>query len=487
MQSCYRLLQRGLSRSHQAVLSAWHCILSFPGSLSRSPIQSYRGVMRAGDWLLSQRTYLPVLRSIFRRLVGILVLVTAMIGFLVIAVDPMQWLAPLLPVRLHTAFGLIYVDQAYVQGLLTTLHTDQIVFGVAIGISSLLVLTAGLLLVQDPMQALKSLGSGIKSSPMAFIRSPITTYRRLIRVRNWLLVKVEYLQSESQKWKTAFTILKLPYSVLRSMGLSPQMAATFLVAGSAVGGGVVVNETILSERSFTRGDSGVYSAQPTANDLVSWADVPTAYYEDDNTLRVDLGATPLGLLEIDSVTVGTAYANSTLPSGETSVVLVGGLPTTSSPAFTETYLEVGHLIVDRWRCTQLTLANIEVFDLIVKQNASDGHSFAPVAGVPRARGIGGGNRADAMITSGGYYDQIKITAASSGQNGFVDVMRLKNIYTKGGTCTLSRIKAGTIEVLLNEVGSGDGLSAKDFTIATSVIYKTFTNEDNVEVLISPPS
>ena len=76
---------------------------------------------------------------------------------------------------------------------------------------------------------------------MAILRSPIKTYRGIVRARNWLLAKVAYLQGESAKWKTTFSIIKSPYSLLRSFGLSPQMAASFLLAGSAVGGGVVVN------------------------------------------------------------------------------------------------------------------------------------------------------------------------------------------------------------------------------------------------------
>ena len=47
-------------------------------------------------------------------------------------------------------------------------------------------------------------------------------------------------------------------------------------------------------------------------------------------------------------------------------------------------------------------------------------------------------------------------------------------------------QAGTIDINLNTIGNGDGLAAKDFTIATSVIYKSFNNIDNVEELISPP-
>jgi predicted transcriptional regulator of viral defense system len=92
-----------------------------------------------------------------------------------------------------------------------------------------------------------------------------------------------------------------------------------------------------------------------------------------------------------------------------------------------------------------------------------------------------------MLTSGGYYDQLKITAASSGVNGQIDRLVLSNLYSKGGGCVLDRIKAGTLEIILNEVGAGDGFDTKDFQIATSVIYKSFENDDNVEVSISPPS
>ena len=311
----------------------------------------------------------------------------------------------------------------------------------------------------------------------AIRRSPRQAYESLRTKRDWLLAKIDYLQSESAKWRTLFNVIKSPYSLLRAMGFSPQMAISFLAAGSAVGSGAIVAE-VMEPPSFRAGDAGVYTAP---------IDAPIFTAEDFNTLRLDLGTTPVGAVTIENVTVGTAYANSALPSGESNVVIVGGLPTVVDPAFTETYLEVGHMIVDRWRCTTLTLTNIEAHELIVKQNASDGQSIAAVAGTPRARAIGGGNRADDMITSGGYYDQIKITSASSAVNGQIDKLTLSNLYTKGGGCVLDRIKAGTLEVLLNETGNGDGFSTKEFTIATSVIYKSFINEDNVEVSIAPPS
>ena len=334
-------------------------------------------------------------------------------------------------------------------------------------------------IIQRVRRAFKATVQTIIAIPSAVLHSPVGAFRKVRGFRDWLFEKIEYLNSESEKWKRAFNIVKSPYSFLRMMGLSPQMAAGFLAVGSTVGGGVVVNETIIDRPpSFAAGDPGVYNAP---------SDRPIFTDKEFNTLRLDLGATPIGLVQIEDITVGTAYANSALPNGETNVVIVGGLPTVVDPAFTETYLEVGHMTVDRWRCAKLTLTNIEAHDLIVRDNASDGQSIAAVAGTPRDRAISGGNRADDMTTSGGYYDQVKITAATTNVDGKIDRLVMSNLWTKGGPCVLDRIRAGTLEIILNEVGNGDGFAVKDFTIATSVIYKTFTNEDNVEVSITPPS
>jgi hypothetical protein len=253
------------------------------------------------------------------------------------------------------------------------------------------------------------------------------------------------------------------------------MAVGLLALGGTAGGGVIVNETILSERSFGRGDSGVYSAP---------SDVPIVYSDSDNTLRVDLGTTPVGLITIENVTVGTAFANSTLPSGQTNVVSIGG--TAASSGFTATWLLVGHLTIDRWRCDTFEMSEVEAHILNIRFNASDGQSIAPVAGTPRARAIGGGNRADSMITSGGTYDQIRIGAPTSAVNGQVDVLRLSNLLTKGGACILSRIKAGTIDVEFMETGLGNGFATKEFVVTTSTVYKSASIADNVEESISPP-
>jgi len=293
--------------------------------------------------------------------------------------------------------------------------------------------------------------------------------------RDFVLGKIEYAHGESAKFRALFTALKLPYTGLRACGLNPQAAIALLALGGTAGGGVIVNETILSERSFGRGDSGVYSAP---------MDIPTSYSDSNNTLKIDLGVTPVGEITISGVTVGTAFTGSTLPSGQSKVIIVGG--TAASSGFTATWLEVGHLIINRWRCTNFSMSDVEAHTLNIRYNASDGQSISPVAGTPRARGIGGGNRADSMITSGGTYDQIIIGAPTSAVNGKVDVLRLSNIYTKGGPCVLSRIKAGTIDIEFMETGAGNGFASKEFVVSTSTVYKIANITDNVEVSISPP-
>jgi hypothetical protein len=315
--------------------------------------------------------------------------------------------------------------------------------------------------------------------PRGVFGSPVTLYRSLIRVRDFILSKIEMLQSESRKWRALFTTLKLPYTALRSLGFSPQMAMTLLFAGTTVGTGVVANE-VFEGKSFRNGDSGVYSAASPS------LDTPVEWSEEYNTLRIDLGSTPVREITIKDVSIGTVFTGSALPSGVQNAVDIGGVG--ASSGFTATRLEVGHLIFEKSRCKKLELSDINAHTLIIRGNASDGQSLSPSPGTSRMRSIGGGHhQAEALITAGGTYDRIWIQAPSSGVNGKVDKLTLSNLFTKGGPCKLSRMNIGTLEILLNEIGEGNGFSSKEFTVATSVTASNIIIEDNVEVSISEPA
>ena len=74
----------------------------------------------------------------------------------------------------------------------------------------------------------------------------------------------------------------------------------------------------------------------------------------------------------------------------------------------------------------------------------------------------------------------------SGVNGKIGTLRLSNLFSSGGNCVLSKLNIGTMEILLNEIGMGDGFNTKEFVIATTVTGANITIEDNVEVTIAEP-
>jgi hypothetical protein len=172
------------------------------------------------------------------------------------------------------------------------------------------------------------------------------TKLRYGEIRYWTLLTTYSLSLLSGKH--LFTTLKAPYTFLRAMGLNPQMAATFLFAGSVATTGVVAAE-VMEGRSFSRGDSGNYAASVVGGIL----DVPTSYEEGDNTLldkpRLN---TPVREITIENVSVGTVFTGSALPSGQQNVVDIGGNVVTGG---TNTRLEVGHLIFENSRCKKLEL------------------------------------------------------------------------------------------------------------------------------------
>jgi len=304
-------------------------------------------------------------------------------------------------------------------------------------------------------------------------RRVLGTYRRLNRIREAILTKVEYLQNESARWKALFTTLKIPYTTLRALGFSPQAAVGLLFVGSTAATGVVVNETILQDLSFGNQSPGVYEAPNL---------IPVEYTDDNNTLRIDLGATEVGLIEIDSISLGGVYTGGTVPSGELYVISVTGL------ANANTYLEIGTMTIDRWRCDIFVARNIYANELIIRRNISDGQSVSPTfsAGPEvRPRAVGGGNRAKEMVTSYGDYDLLKIRSPVVNKPGKIDELTLKNIRSTGGACLLDRLRIGTLIIQDSMFGQANGLGAgkKDFVVEDSVVAQSMLIEDNIETVV----
>ena len=414
-------------------------------------------------------------------------IVAGVLGLAISYINPMQFIVPILPLQIEGP--IISVDQALVQSWLTLINTNLIA---AVAISSTLFLMGILVHVRN----FKTWWLNLRKAPMGIVRLPIRAYRRVSIGRNWLLAKVAYLNEESAKWKMTFKIMVSPYSLLRACGFSPQMAVGLIFAGSTVGTGVVVNETILQDRSFKNGDAGVYAAP---------LDTPSAALEEmlafrkenknDNTLRIVLGVVPVREIKIENVSVGTVYTGGAIPSSahtsangtaaSATAVLIGGNLVSGG---TDTFLEIGEMVLEKSRCSQLYFDNTTVHTINVIGNASDGQSINQSPGTSRMRAIGGGHhQAEAMVTSGGSYDRIHIDAPTSAVNGKIGTLILSNLYTEGGACVFDRMKIGTLTISLNEIGVANGFATKEFKIHQSVTAANWNVSDNVEVTIGAPS
>ena len=412
------------------------------------------------------------------------------------------WASSILPFKLEnilwTGASINVTDQFVFDGIMFSQANFAPTIGVSIG-----------LIILGFMLHATNFGAwwrAFKAAPMAVIKSPITFYRKVTVWRDWIFAKIEYLNSESQKWKTAFNVAKSPYSLLRACGFSPQMAIGLLAIGGTAGTGVVVNETVLADRSFSNGDSGIYAApaehpSPTLEQTMAWREENSGLGKEDNTLRVVMGSTPVREIKIENVTVGTVFTGGAVPSSaytasggtaaSATAVLIGGSVVSGG---TDTFLEVGEMLIEKSRCTTMYFDNITAHTINVIGNASDGQSINQTPGTSRMRAVGGGHhQAEAMVTSGGSYDRIHIDAPTTATNGKIDKLTLSNLYTEGGSCSFDRMKIGTLTIQLNEIGGGgnagaaDGFNTKEFKINQSVTAANWNVSDNVEVSIGAPT
>ena len=331
---------------------------------------------------------------------------------------------------------------------------------------------------------LKKCVRAIRATPRKVLMSPVVLYRRLAKIRNWIFDKIEYLNAESKKWATVFKVIMSPYSLLLKMGFSPNMAISILAVGGVATTGVAVDQTLLAEDTFENRSPGQYFAPSNIPSFYALSEPDQATGMSYNTLRISLSSTAVDEIDIRAVSLGTIYANSALPQGATTAIDIGGTVAKSN------WLEVGTFTIDGLRCQKLRLHDIDAHTINIIGNASDGQSIAPAPGSGvsnRMRSVVGGNHmAAALRTEGGTYDRLWIESAGTGISGRVNKITLTNIYSKGGMCRLGRLKVGTLNILNAEIGNGDGLSAKDFTVETTVTGQIINANNNVEVLIAEP-
>ena len=389
-------------------------------------------------------------------------------GLTITAMNPVNLWWSIAPIQ--TPFFIITYSK--VMGYLAYLQTN---YWNAIGIS------AGLMLLGFIVQ-IRSMES-LKKVPMAIIKSPITIYNDVKKIRDWIFEKIEYLNGESAKWRKFFTVMRSPYSLLRALGFNPQMAAGLLIAGGTATTAVAVNEIVI-ERSFANGSPGIYAAPSEFPD--EELEKEMAWRKDnpqDNTLRIVLGNTPVEEINISNVSIGTAYTGSALPSGKAEAILIEG------KSGQDARLEIGELTFERNTCKTLTLSDINAHKVVIQHNISDGQSIAQTIGTQRDLRISGGNfMAKELTTEGGTYDRIWLdTGSLTSTNAKINKLNLTNVVSKGGTCVLRKADIGLLTIKYNQTGHDQNFATKEFTVQSSTVASIWQVDNNREVLLTEPA
>ena len=412
---------------------------------------------------------LPSYRSLGQAalmLLTYLLALTGAIGLAITIINPVNLWWTIAPIELP----FLFVKYSTIIGYLEFL---QLYYWYSVGVFTATFALAYIIHIRSIRQVVR----GIKATPRAILYSPITAYKEAVLFRDWLFAKIEYLNGESAKWRRFFNVLKSPYSLLRSFGLSPQLAIALLGIGTASGTAVAVNE-VIQERSFSNSSPGIYSAPSDLPDeelekRMAWRkDNP-----DDNTLRIVVGAVPVETISISDVSINN-YTNSTLPSGKTEALLVDGKTVG---------IDIGELVYERVTCKQMTVSNVNAHKIVIKDNISDGQSIAQTSGNQRDLRISGGyDMAKELKTEGGRFDRIWLDTDTATSTPKINKLVLSNIVTKGGTCDLKNLNIGLLTIQYNATGHDQNFATKEFTIATTTNANIWEVTNNIEVLLTEP-
>ena len=421
----------------------------------------------------------------------VLLIVAGMVGMVLSYFNPVTWVEPYVSTCMEFyIYTGCWIEPAliYTNGIVASLNSNWI----PTLSTSIAVFILGILQPES------------RRNIRAFPRKVINAYRKICVWRDKVFSLIERLNTESAKWKRTFNILKSPYSLLRALGLNPQMAIGLLAVGSTAGTGVIVNETVLAERSFSNGDSGVYLAP---------SDIPSTFDDKDNTLAINLGAVPVREIKLENISTGEIYKGgagnndaSVIPStcdatdpakagnAKCPAVLVSGHPAVAAsgdtPAFVATRIKIGTLIIEKSRCRTLTFSHIDAHSILIDANFSDGISIHTQAGTAprRSASMGGHHTAASMSSSGGTYDRLVVSPTTSAVDGYIGTLVLSNVYSKGGGgCVFKYLDIGELKIVQNEVGHDSSLLTKEFQVLNTVLGSTWTVTNNVELILPEPA
>ena len=178
-----------------------------------------------------------ILKRTFSTVVTTLLLSVGLLGMFLAYLNPISWVSkPVSDCLNYYSFTFCNTHALYDK-------TNSIILSLNSNSSTALAVSASVFILGILQPEVRSGILSVPSKTVAF-------YKKCVALRNWVIAKIEYLNAESSKWKTAFNVVKSPYILLTKMGFSPQMAISFLAVGGVATTSVAVNETVFAAKSF---------------------------------------------------------------------------------------------------------------------------------------------------------------------------------------------------------------------------------------------
>ena len=138
---------------------------------------------------------------------------------------------------------------------------------------------------------------------------------------------------------------------------------------------------------------------------------------------------------------------------------------------------VDAMTADGLTCPKFLLSSSEVHTATYIDNVADGNDFSLSGGTPSDITIASERGGKSYVIDQDSYDKIKLDATADVE---IAALVIENVRAYGGICDFSDLKIGTLTVTNSVIGTGDGISVKDFGFGSGVVVGTWSGSNNTE-------
>ena len=192
------------------------------------------------------------------------------------------------------------------------------------------------------------------------------------------------------------------------------------------------------------------------------------------TLQLNISSARISDLNFEAIQLGKATG---LAEG---LKIVGAAQSGDTAAI---YIECDEVVIDGLEAPKLSLANSEIYELVVKDTVADGLSISPTLATVMDIEVGSTRGALSIpAATNSTYDRLIIDSSAAGS--VCKKLTLKDIKLfgaySGNAVDISYLKAGKLTIQNSIVGDGTGIDVASFIVANTTKVSSSTLTNNTE-------